>query len=1106
MRLFYFKIISFPIMIGVGCSQIEINEKLFDKIEGNESGILFNNFVQENDTINYFQYIQIYMGGGVAMGDVNNDGLQDIYFTGNMVDNKLYLNKGEFKFEDITTEAGVAADGRWITGVTMGDANQDGWLDIYVSVSGIWQSTKNLLYINDANENGIPTFTEMGIQYGVADEGYSTQAVFFDYDRDGDQDLYVINYPVNTAGQNMQRFNYYQNNNVPYKDSDRLYMNNGTEFVDVTNESGLSKYGLSLGVSVGDFNKDGWLDIYVSNDFVTPDYFFINNKDGTFSDHSLEITKHTAYFGMGTDAADINNDGYLDFFQADMLPEDNRRSKANMDSMDADRFHSIVENNMHHQYSANMMQLNMGLNDRGLPFFSDVARLSNLHATDWSWGPLFADFDLDGFKDLMVTNGIRYEINNKDFFNNLENVDIKTYDLLDLNSQMPSEKIPNVIYKNAGNLEFREVTESWGFYEKGFSNGAAYGDLDNDGDLDLVINNLNDYASVFKNNAIENDLGNFIKIKLRGPSSNPFGIGSKVWVSSNSDIQYQELMMTRGFQSSVPPELVFGLDKTKKIDSIKVEWPNGKVSKLFDAVINKTFEIDYATSQESLSEQKQNPSLFKDITQELKLFHKHKENEFDDYKYQVLLPHKISEYGPALAIGDINNDNLDDFYIGGAYGSLGALFVQQKYGGFTELSSFPHALSKFQEDTSAVFFDANSDGLEDLYVASGGNEYPPNHKAYQDRLYMNLGEGKFALLKSALPISRESGGNVISGDYDNDGDEDLLVSARIVPRNYPKAPKSIILRNDSEGDNIKFTNVTSEIAPVLDDLGMITDAKWMDLDNDKRLDLVLIGEWMSIKYLNNVNGKFIDRTEEFQLANTQGWWYGMEADDFDRDGDTDFVMGNLGYNYKYKAKKGEPFSLFTYDYDGNNMEDLVLSYYQYGEQYPVRGRECSSQQIPAIKKKFKDYNSFAEANLIQIYSREHLEKSRQFYVEDFGSAYVENIDNRGFKLHRLDAYAQISSLNAFVTGDFNDDGNIDVLAAGNLYGSEIETPRNDAGYGLVLLGDGKGNFKSLKPYEVGIQITGEVKSINEIRLAGGVKGYLIAKNNDILQLISINKL
>ncbi len=1080
-------------------------QKLFAKLPFEVSGIDFANNLTENDSVNYFNYIQIYMGGGVAIGDLNNDGLQDVYFTGNMVDNKLYLNKGNFEFKDITEDAGVGADDRWITGVTMGDANQDGWLDIYVSVSGIWQTTKNLLYINDANENGSPTFTEMGEQFGVAGLGNSTQAVFFDYDRDGDQDLYVLNYPINTAGQNMQKFKYYQGNNVPNSESDRLYRNEGEKFIDVTNEAKLSKYGLSLGVSVGDYNQDGWQDLYVSNDFVTPDYFLINNKDGTFSDHNLELTKHTAYFGMGTDAADFNNDGYLDFFQADMLPSDNKRSKANMDSMDPDRFHRIVENDMHHQYSANMLQLNMGLDENGLPLFSDIARLSNVHSSDWSWAPLFADFDLDGHKDLMVTNGIRYEINNKDFFINLEDSDLENDNQLALNSKMPSEKIPNLIYKNSGNLEFEDVTEEWGFYEKGFSNGSAYADLDNDGDLDLVINNLNEAASVFKNNAVENGLGNYIKIKFKGPVNNPFGIGAKVWVSTEENNQYQELTLTRGFQSSVPAELVFGLGDNDKIEKIKVEWPNGNTYFLKDVETNTTQLVDYEVSFEAPSLVKEDHTFFKDITQEAGINYRHKENVFDDYRYQVLLPHNISEYGPALAVGDINNDGLDDFYIGSSYGSTGSLFAQQNDGKFKEIKNGPWTESKFQEDTSAIFFDADGDELPDLYVVSGGNEYPAGHQAYQDRLYMNLGDGNFAKSSSALPVFTESGGYVTSADYDNDGDEDLLVTGRIVPRNYPKAPKSAILRNDSHDDVIRFTDVTSEIAPILDSLGMVTKAKWVDLDKDDALDLVLIGEWMPITYLKNSNGKFVDTTEQAQLSNSQGWWYGMEDCDFDGDGDTDFIMGNLGYNYKYKAKKGEPFTLYTYDYDGNNNEDLVLSYYQNGEQYPVRGRECSSQQIPAIKKKFKDYNSFAEANLVQIYSKEHLEKSTRYSVEDFGSAYVENLGNGTFKLRRLDLFSQLSSLNDFATGDFNDDGNLDVFAAGNLYGSEVETPRNDAGYGFLLLGDGKGGFKTLMPYETGVHISGEVKSINKIRLAGDKKGFLIAKNNDYLQLLKISK-
>nr|WP_262916799.1 VCBS repeat-containing protein [Aestuariivivens insulae] len=1047
------------------------------------------------------------MGGGVAIGDINNDGLQDIYFTGNMVENKLYLNKGNFEFEDITLKAGVGSDDRWVTGVTMGDANQDGWLDIYVSVSGKWKTTKNLLYINDANKEGVPTFTEMAEKFGVADEGNSTQAVFFDYDRDGDQDLYVLNYPINTAGQNMQKFKYYQQNNVPYKDSDRLYKNTGNGFVDVTEEANLSKYGLSLGVSVGDYNQDGWQDLYVSNDFVTPDYFLINNQDGTFTDYNLELTKHTAYFGMGTDVADFNNDGYLDLFQADMLPGDNRRSKANMDSMDPDRFHRIVENNMHHQYSANMLQLNMGLNEQGLPLFSDIARLSQVHSTDWSWGPLFADFDFDGNKDLVVTNGIRYEINNKDFFINLEDIDLGTADKVALNAQMPSEKIPNLIYKNSGDLTFNEVSEAWGIYEKGFSNGVAYADLDNDGDLDLVISNLNDIASVFKNQAVENALGNYIKFRFKGPENNPFGIGAKVWVTNDSITQYQELTMTRGFQSSVPAELIFGLGNSTGIKSIKVEWPDGNTYLLENVKVNQTKVLDYELASaitETEKEQKKNKGLFEDVTQKVGLHHKHTENAFDDYRYQVLLPHNISEYGPALSVSDINNDGLDDFFIGASYGDVGKLYVQQLDGTFISLKNMPWENAKFQEDTAALFFDVNGDGLKDLYVVSGGNEYPKNHKGYQDRLYLNSGEGRFTDITSdTMPKMTESGGYVTSADYDGDGDLDLFVAGRVVPREYPKAPRSTILRNDSKNGKIKFTDVTNIIAPVLDSLGMVTKAKWIDIDKDDALDLLLIGEWMPITFLMNTDGKFVDNKQEVNLDKTQGWWYGMVNGDFDGDGDMDFIMGNLGYNYKYKAKKGEPFSLYAYDYDGNNKEDLVLSYYNNGVQYPVRGRECSSQQIPAIKKKFKDYNSFAEANLIEVYSKEHIEKATQYQVEDFGSAYMENLSDGTFKLKRLGLLAQLSSMNDFETGDFNGDGILDVLAAGNLYGSEVETPRNDASYGIVLLGKGNGDFEILMPYEIGIHISGEVKSINVIHLADGSKAFLLAKNDDYLQLLKV---
>ncbi|WP_345004792.1 VCBS repeat-containing protein [Snuella lapsa] len=1089
------------------CKQItkNVNEKIFVEVPVDKSGVSFENNLTENDSINYFNYMYIYMGGGVAIGDLNKDGLQDIYFTGNMVENKLYLNQGNLKFKDITEEAKVAVDDRWVTGVTMGDANQDGWLDIYVSVSGKWATTKNLLYINDAKEGEVPTFTEAAEQYGVADMGNSTQAVFFDYDKDGDQDLYVINYPIVDSRTSITEF-LNNRNKAAYHRSDRLYRNDGIgKFTDVTRQSGLDKYGLSLGVSVGDYNQDGWPDVYVSNDFSTPDYFLINNQDGTFSDQNLNLTNHTSYFGMGSDVADFNNDGLLDLYQVDMMPKSYRRAKENMDSMNPERFYNIVNHDMHHQYSINTLQLNMGIDDVGMPHFGDIARQAGVSSTDWSWGALFADFDNDGFKDLYVTNGVRRDINNSDYFRSDEVKDFENGNPLDLTKKIPSEKIENYAFKNNGDLTFSDVSKSWGVNLKGFSNGVAYADLDNDGDLDLVVNNLDDRSTIYENKVSKNQSNNYLRLKLEGPKANAFGLGTKIWIEDGAHSQFQEMTLTRGFQSSVEPIVHFGVGKNEIIEKVRVLWQDGKEEVLHNVKSNQTLSVNYSNALLAEPKKTKHPTkaYFEDITKTAQLKYKHEENWFDDFRYQVLLPHKTSQYGPALAVGDIDDDGLDDFYIGGANRASGKMYRQNADRTFSETATEIWENDKNQEDVGATFFDANGDGLLDLYVVSGGNEYRQGHAYYQDRFYLNKGNGIFEKSTEALPEMTESGSTVVASDYDNDGDLDLFVGGRITPRNYPTAPKSYILKNESTSTEVKFIDVTATVAPDLLNLGMVTQAEWLDMDGDSHKDLIIIGEWMGITYLKNENGRFVNNSEAAGFSDTTGWWFGMQSFDFDNDGDQDFIMGNLGKNYKYQAKPDSPFSLYTYDYDNNGKKDIVLSYISKGIQVPVRGRECSSQQIPAIKVKFKDYHSFATASLQDIYSTEHLEKSTHYQVKSFASCYVENLGNGQFKLKPLDRFAQLAAINTMVIDDINQDGHSDVVYAGNLYGSEVETPRGDASYGGLLLGDGKGDFKSQMPYESGLMVKGEVKAAKKMRLANGETGILFAKNNDYLQLLKI---
>ncbi|WP_346752186.1 VCBS repeat-containing protein [Splendidivirga corallicola] len=1083
---------------------------IFDQLSADQSGITFSNNLKEDTIINYFTYPYIYMGGGVAVGDLNNDGLQDLYFTGNMVENKLYLNKGNLQFEDITAVAKVGGDNRWMTGVTMVDINADGWLDIYVSVSGKFTTTKNLLYMNNGtDQNGIPTFTESAEKMGIADEGNSTQGTFFDYDLDGDPDLYVANYPLTSFKTGNVAYKFKMDKKDPDK-SDKLYKNNGDgTFIDATEEAGLLNFGLSLSAMVGDFNNDGWEDIYVSNDFATPDYFYFNNGDGTFSEKIKETTQHTAFFGMGTDAGDFNNDGLLDIIQMDMTPEDNRRNKANMASMNPAGFWEIVGLGMHYQYMQNTLQLNNGIYTDGLPHFSDISRLAGISSTDWSWAGLFVDLDNNGWKDIFITNGTRRDINNKDYFNRIDRADKqtrKTFNYLDLSQSIPFEKIDNYTFRNNGDLTFSNVSKNWGLSYEGFSNGAAYADLDNDGDLDMVINNIDEPSVVYRNKTSDLKLANFLRIKLKGNDKNPLGLGTKVLVENGNDIQFQQHTLSRGFQSSVEPVIHFGLGNRNSIEKMSVTWPDGKSQDLYNVQANQVLEISYGEADETEEKvaEKVDQKLFVDVTNESGIHFKHTENPYDDFQYEVLLPHVYSRNGPGLAVGDTNGDGLDDFYIGGAAGSSGALYLQNEDGTFNMSISSPWKEDADQEDMGALLFDADADEDLDLYVVSGGNEFEKKSKALQDRLYINDGQGNFLKMEHALPEMPTSGSRVKSADYDNDGDLDLFIGGRIVPKSYPLPAKSYILRNDGLIDGeVKFTDVTRDIAPDLLEAGLVTDAVWVDYDQDTKLDLVVVGEWMPITFLKNDGKRFLNMTKEYDLEKSSGWWYSILAEDFDQDGDPDLVAGNLGLNYKYRATVEESFDVYAYDYDKNGHLDIVLGYYNDGVQYPVRGRQCSSEQIPNIKIKYEDYNSFASATLADIYSTKDLEASLHQQAWTFASGFVENLGNEKFEIRKLPVPAQLSSINAMVAEDINRDGHLDLVVAGNLYGAEIETTRNDASYGQFLAGDGQGNFKAVPFSESGFYLRHDTKDLAKIRTVQGMV-ILAANNHDFMKAIKIN--
>ena len=1073
--------------------------KIFDQLSIEDSGILFSNDLKEDSIVNYFTYPYIYMGGGIAIGDVNNDGLQDIYFTANMAENKLYLNKGNLKFEDITNIAQVGSDDRWVTGVTMADVNADGLTDIYVSVSGKWTTKKNQLFINQGNNaDGIPTFIDEAESRGVADESSTTQGTFFDYDNDGDLDLYLANYPA--TGFKTSNFNFANFLKTPkLEKSDHLYNNDGTgQFTDITKEAGLLNFGLSLSATVGDFNQDGWEDIYVSNDFASPDHFYFSNGDGTFTDRIQEVTQHTAFFGMGSDVSDFNNDGLLDVLQMDMTPADNKRNKANMASMDIPRFWEMVNYGLHYQYMQNTLQMNSGMGPDGLPHFSDVSRMAGMATTDWSWAGLLADFDNDGYKDAFITNGTRRDINNKDYFNKIEKAtyqEKQAFDYLELTLNMPSEKVDNYAYKNNGGINFSNVTNEWGITFKGYTNGATYADLDNDGDLEILINNIDAPALLYRNNTVEENKGNYLRVKLKGPSTNVHGLGTKLTLKNENGIQYQEHTLTRGFQSAVDPIIHFGVGQDSLIEELHIEWYDGKNQSFSNLNANQILEVDYTKAQlisESQKEKKQ--SLFVSITNESALTYTHSENPYDDYKAEILLPHTYSKNGPALATGDVNGDGLDDFYIGGGGGSRGAFYIQNEDETFTLSQTELWASDANTEDIGALLFDADTDGDLDLYIACGGNEYPEGAAKLQDKFYINDGSGNFTKTESMLPNMTGSGSRVRAGDFDQDGDMDLFVGGRIVPKSYPSPAKSFILRNEFvESGKLEYTDITESVASSLLEAGLVTDAVWVDYNQDKKLDLIIVGEWMPITLLENNGKEFIDKTKDYNLDNTSGWWYSIIAEDFDQDGDMDLIAGNLGLNYKYQANEEETFDVYANDYDNNGKQDIVLGYYQDGVQYPLRGKQCSAEQIPAIKYKYKEYDVFAEASLEDVYTAADLKESIHYKANTFASIYIENKGGGSFKIVPLPDEAQISSINGIVPYDYNGDSHMDVITAGNMYGSEVETPRNDGSYGKLLLGDGKGNFQSMSLAESGIFIKGDTKGIAKIITKNGLS--IIAANN-----------
>ncbi|MFZ9686851.1 MAG: VCBS repeat-containing protein [Chitinophagaceae bacterium] len=1120
----YIGIASLIFFTAIGCKE---EQTLFNLLDKKKSGIEFSNTITINDSINILDNEFTYNGAGVAVGDLNGDGLQDVYFCGNQVENKLYLNKGNLQFQDVTAQANAQKKkGQWSSGVTILDINNDGKQDIYVCNTMINdpEMLRDLLFINQGNDkDGIPQFKEMGSAYGINDNNHNSISTFFDYDLDGDLDLFVA---VNFIDQQYpnQYITKIKDGTAPTRDL--LFRNDFDSiaghpvFTDVSLNAGIIWGGYSHSSLIHDFNKDGYPDIYVANDYLSNDLIYINNKNGTFTNKIADIFKHQSYSSMGSDVADVNNDGQPDLFTVEMLPADNKRKKVNMNANNYNHYLFTEQYQYEYQYVRNSFQIYQGINPtNGLPLYSDIAFLAGVEATDWSWSPLLADFDNDGYKDLLITNGFPRDIIDHDFGAFRSSISSSLISRGELLEMIPEVKIPNFVFKNEKNLTFKDKSKEWGISLPSFTNGTAYADLDNDGDLDIITNNINDPAFLFENTLIKKEhkqdsaSTHFLRVQLTGANKNlnAFGASVKIWYKGEQQIAEQACV--RGYLSKSENILHFGMGNQLLIDSLIVYWPDQRIQKLQNIKTDQVITLDYknAVVQNIISPTTVEPMLKLTSPAELGINYVHEEYDYIDFNIQKTLPHKFSQYGPAVAVGDVNGDGMDDMVLGSSSRFQGpTLMCQLPNGKFTK-KILPLKKSDLlkEEDMGLLLFDAEGDGDNDLYIVRGSNQHDAGSSLYQDILCENDGKGNFKVISSALPTITSSGQNIKAADFDSDGDLDLFVGSRVEVKAYPKAGESFLLRNDSQKGNLKFTNVTDQWNKELSRIGLVSDALWTDFDNDHKMDLIIAGEWMSLTFFKNTGNALIKINPGDDVSNALGWWNSLVASDLDNDGDMDYVAGNFGLNQYFKCSSGEPLSIYAKDFDQNGFYDAFISCYfpdSSGQkhEYFFHSKDDMQKQLILIRRKYEHYADFGRATVKDVFTPEEMKGVQKLTANYMKSAWIENLGGAKFALHELPIEAQMAPVYGMQCIDVNHDGNNDIVMVGNDHGMETSQGKADAFNGLVLLNNGKKQFTFLSFERSGFFVPGDARALTSIYIQG--KHFLLStENKKPISLFAVNK-